>query len=275
MNTNRHVRLVVAWADILHATAHYSLPRLKVPQYTTHCQRQRLKDVVQQHRYSYSCIVGRDHVPAYFREVLEDLETLATAKSLLVKNTVSNQRELRPIFSSLLIMTEHRILELGRTAASFYSVSSNSALEDISYVEAVKAAALIFTFHGLRDITITAAYFDSLIQRLRDGLCDMFNHFFQHKNPASISDKVVAVPFLLWLCMNGWKASTIKTRATSREFFVEKAARLCESARIDTLDKLSSHICGIIFMAEYYMPACSGLWADIKTWTAPRGVQRT
>lgn len=267
MNTNIHVKRVVAWADILHAAAHNSLPRLGITQYSAHCERQGLKEALQQHKYS-SRMAGQNAMPTYFREVMDDLQTLTMAKSLLMKKAVSNQWELRAMFSNLLFMTERSILKLGHTAAF-----SDPPMGDVSYVEAVKAAALIFSFHGLRDIIITAAFFDSLVRRLRDGLCVVFNDFPQHQNPAHISDKAVAVPFLLWLCLNGWKASAIKSRESDREFFVERAARLCESARVDTLEKLSSHICEIVFMAEHYIPACGGLWAEINTWNASRDIE--
>lgn len=267
MNTNRHIRRVVAHADILHATAHSSLPRLGITHDTAHSERQRLKDVVQQHRYS--SMAGQDTVPTCFREVLEDLQVLAMAKSLHIKKEASNQWELRSVFSDFLFMTEHSILKLGHTAA----FSSDSVTKNVPFVEAVKAAALIFTFQSLRDICITAAFYDSLIRRLRDGLCGVFDDFLQHQNPAYISDKVLAAPFLLWLCLNGWKASVIETRQIYRVCFVEKAAVLCESARIDTLEELGSHIRGIVFTAEYCMPACDGLWADINTWTASGGVE--
>ena len=263
MNTNKHVKRVVAWADILHAAAHDSLPRLGITQYTAHCERQGLKEALQQHRYSYSSTAGQNAMPTYFREVMDDLQTLIMAKSLFMKKAVSNQWELRAMFSNLLFMTEHSILKLGHTAAFSQSVTG-----DVSYVEAVKAAALIFSFHSLRDITPTAAFFDRLIRRLRDGLSVIFNDYLQHQNPACISDKASAVPFPLWLCLNGWTASAIKTRETDREFFIDKAARLCESARIDTLEKLNAHICGIAFMTEHYIRACGSLWAEISTWTA-------
>ena len=258
MDTNRHIQRVVAWADILHATAHDSLPQLEIAQYTAPCENQRLKDVEKQHRYSR--VAGQDVVPAYFQKVLEDLRALAMAKLPLIKDAVSNRQELRPIFSSLLFVTEHRILELGYTAAY-----SDSVIENITGVEAAKAAALIFTIHGLRDMAITAAFFDSLIRRLRDGLCGVFDCILEKQNPAYIPDEAVTAPFLLWLCLNGWKASAIKARQTDREFFVEKAAALCKSAKIDSLEGLRSHICRIVSMAEYYIPACDGLWADINT----------
>ena len=214
-----------------------------------------------------SSMAGQDTVPTYFRAILEDLQTLAMAKSLLMKKEVPNRWELRSLFSSVLFMTEHSILKLGHTVAF-----SDSIMKNITYVEAVKAAALIFSFHAFRDTTITAAFFDSLVQRLRDGLCGFFTDFLQHQNPALISDKAVAEPLLLWLCLNGWKASAIDTRQTYRDFFVNKAAVLCESAKIDTLEELSSHLRGIVFMDEYCMPACGGLWADINAWTASRDI---
>lgn len=265
MNTNRHIQRVVAWADILHASAHNSRPHLGITQYTAHCEMKRLKDVVQQHKHSR--MARQDVVPAYFRQVLEDLQALAMAYSLIAKNAVSNLQELRPLFSSALFMTEHSILELGTTAAFPDSVEGN-----VNYVDAAKAAALIFSFENLRDIAITAAFFDSLIGRLRDGLCGVFDLFFDFQNPAYIPDEILSVPFLLWLCLNGWKASAIKTRQTDRTFFAEKAAVLCESAQINTLEELSSHVSLMGFMAEYYIPACGGLWTDINTWTASREV---
>lgn len=265
MNTNRHIQRVVAWADVLHASAHNSRPQLGITQYTAHCEMQRLKKAVQQHKYSR--MAGQDVIPAYFRQVLEDLQALAMAKSLLTQKAVPSLRELRPVFSSALLMTEHSILDLGHTAAS-----SDSVVGNVIYVEAAKAAALIFSFVGLRDMAITAAFFDSLVRRLRDGLCSVFDLFFHFQNSEYIPEEIVSVPFLLWLCLNGWKASSIKTRQTDRIFFAEKAAVLCESARINTLEELSSHVSRIGFMAEYYIPACGGLWADINTWTASRDI---
>ena len=125
MDANRHIQRVVVRADVLHATAHNSLPQLGVAQHTARCEMQRLKDVVQQHRQSK--MARPDGVPAYFRPVFEDVQALATAKSLLMKEAVSNLQELRPMFSSLLLMTEHSILELGHTAASPDSVMGNVA----------------------------------------------------------------------------------------------------------------------------------------------------
>ena len=256
-NMNRHIERVVVWADVLHATAHNSLPQLEISQYIAQCDTQRLKDAVNQHRYSR--VARQDYVPPFFQKVLGDLQTLAMAKLLLKEKVVSSLEDLRPIFSNMLFVTEHSILELGHTAAS-----SDVVIGDATGVEAFKAAALIFTFHGLRDIAITAAFFDILIQRLREGLCDVFGIFFQSQNLAYIPHTAVAAPFLLWLCVSGWKASAIETRQTDREFFAEKAAVICESARIDSLEKLGSHISRVVPMTEYCMSACDGLWADIN-----------
>ena len=265
MNTNRHIQRVVAWADVLHATAHNARPQLGISQSTAHREKQRLKGIVRQHQYSSPA--GQDIVPAYFQKALEDLQVLTMAKSRLMKDADSNLQELRQIFSSLLFVTEYSILELGHTA-----VSSDSVVGEITGVEVVKAAALIFTFHALRDIAITAAFFDSLVPRLQDGLRDIFDYVFQNQNPGFILDKAAAAPFLLWLCLTGWKASATKARDTHREFFVDKAAVLCENADINSSKELCSQVGRIVFMDEYDIPACGGLWADINTWTASRDI---
>ena len=103
-------------------------------------------------------------------------------------------------------MREHSILEPGHTATF-----SGPIMGNVACVEAVKAAALIFTFHGLRDIAIIAVFFDSLGRRLRDGLCGIFDYPCQNTNPACIPDEFIAAPSLLRLCVNEWKASAIKT----------------------------------------------------------------
>ena len=266
METNRHIQRVVVWADVLHATAHNSRPQLGLAQHTAHGERQRLKDVAKQPRDSV--VAGQDAVPAYFQQVSEDLQTLAMAKSLLMQEAVDNLQELRRIFSSLLFATEHRILELGHADASLDSIMGN-----IAGVEAVKAAALIFTFNALRDIAITASFFDGLVRRLRDGLCGIVDHVFTNRNAASMPDGAAAAPLLLWLCFNGWKASAIKSRRTDWRFFVEKAAVLCVSAGIDSSEELQSCVCRIVSTADCYGPACGGLWVDINAWTASRGVE--
>ena len=266
MSTNRYIKRVVAWADILHATAHNSLPQFGIAPDTAHREMKRLMDVLKQHRRS--SLARQDIVPAFFRKVFQDLQTLAMARSLLKEEAVSSLQELRQLFSSLLFVTEYRILDLGHAVSS-----SDSVMGNVTGLEVVKAAALIFAFHGLRDIAITAAFFDSLAQRLRDGLSGIFDRASNCQSPTYISDEALAAPFLLWLCLNGWIASAVKTRQKDREFFVENAAMLCESAGIDSLEELSSHMRRIIFLSEYYLPACSDLWAEIRTWTATHDVE--
>ena len=265
LDSNRHIKRVVAWADILHATAHNSPPQLEIARSSAHSEMKRLMDVVKPQWHSRK--VEQDLVPEYFRTVFRDLQALTLAKSLLMTKTISDLQELRPLFSNLLFMTEHRVLELGRLATPTDIVTGV-----VTKIEAVKAAALIFSFHYLRDMAITAAFFDSLVRRLRDGLCGLFNQdfIFQSQNPAYIPDKAEAAPFLLWLCLNGWKASTVKARQTDREFFTGMAAMLCEGAELDSLEKLDAQMRRIVFLTEYYLLACSGLWADIKAWTTPQ-----
>ena len=269
MNTNRHIQRVVAWADVLHAAAHNSLPQLGIAQYTAGCEMQCLKDVVKQHHDTRVAAAPDVVVPAFFQQVLEDLQTLATARSLLVEESLSNRQEMRPIFSSLLFIAEHRILHLSHPAAT----STNPAVAETlpNSIEAIKAASLIFTSHFLRDIALTASFFDPLVQRLRDGISGIYPEEKNSPNPAayhtsSSSDKkVLSAPLLLWLYLTGLKACAIPPRQPHREFFVNKAAVLCSSVGIDSVEELSSYIDRSGFMAEYYVSACEGLWADITT----------
>ena len=240
MNQNRHIQRVTAWADILHAGTHNSPPQLGIPPYPSHWQVKRLMQAVRQLMRSRAS--GLNVVPLYFQKILEDLQTLALARTLLAKQAVSNTQEMRPIFSDLLFVTEYRILQLGHTTAS-----PELVIGDATGVEALKAAALIFCFHGLRDLALSAAFFDSLIQRLYDRLFGVSE------------DEALAVPLLLWLCLNGWKASGIKARQNYREFFAKKAAILCESAKIKSQEDFGSFL-----LTEYYPPAVSSLWADMK-----------
>ena len=252
MNQNRHIQRVTAWADTLHAATHNSPPQLGVSHFPGHGEMERLMEAVRQLRRSRAS--RPNVVPAYFQKISEDLQTLAMARTLLAKKAVSNPQAMRPIFSDLLFVIEHRILELGHTTAS-----PEFLIGDATGLEAIKAAALIFCFHGLRDVALTAAFFDSLIQRLYEGLFDIVS-----------GDEVPAIPLLLWLCLNGWKASTIKTRQKYRKFFAEKAAIICESAAINSPEDLGS-----FFLTEYYPPACSGFGADIKTWSASTEIEWT
>ncbi|KAL8790887.1 MAG: hypothetical protein Q9195_006159 [Heterodermia aff. obscurata] len=264
MTINRHIQRVVAWADILHAIAHNCPPQLEMVRYIADHDTKTLMDVVK--GYGHVKVAWQSLVPICVQKVWADLQALAVAKSLLSKNAVSNLQELRPIFSNFLFVTEYRILELGHRVAP-----SNSGLESVT-LEAMQAAAFIFTFHGLRDIAITAAFFDSLIQRLRDGLCGVSGYGSTAQNSECISAGTVAAPFVLWLLLNGWKATAIKSRQRDRMFFVESAAMLCGNAKIDSLENLNSCVNRIIVLTEYYVLSCSGLWADIKTWSASHSI---
>ena len=259
INTNRHIKRVVAWADILHATAHDEKPQFGIAQYGAHREMERLLELVRKH--THSMVFEDNCVPIYFQDVLSDLQALAMAKSLLSKKTFGSLQELRSVFSNLLFVAEHRILELGDTASS-----SKSMIVTSSAIETVKAAALIFTIHGLRDLAITAAFYDSLVRRLRNGLYDIVHNGGHHLVPTSISDRPISATFLLWLCLIGWKASATKSRQTERKFFRERAATLCKSLKIDSLTELYSHISKIMLLSDYQQPGCSGLWRDINSW---------
>ena len=220
---------------------------------------ERLLKIISNHTYPFA--FEDEYVPVYFREILRDLRTLAIAKSLLTKKAIQKQQELRQLFSSLLFVVEHRILELGFTS------SSRSTLGNARTFSAVKAAAFVFTIHGLRDMAITAAFYDSLIWRIRDGLGGSINDVHHDQIAANTIDTTASATFLLWLCLNGWQASRTKWRQIERQLFIEKANMLCEGLQIDSLADLYAHISKIMPMTEYHQSACSGLWTDMKAGT--------
>lgn len=258
---SRHVKRVVAWADILHATAHDSLPQMKISQCAANNEMGRLMEVVDQHRSSYGAGPNAAVVPTYYREVLEDLRALAIAKTLLAETTASDLHRLRPVFSSLLFVTDHRILEMKSTLAA----SSDSENRRATGVEAFQAAALIFSFHGLRDLAITAAFFETLVRRLRNGLGTIIHRKSQGQDPDLMPDEPLPAPFVLWLCLNGWKASTIASRQPDRRFFMQEAAMLCDRMEIRSLEGLTADMSRIVPLTKYIVPACNGLWSDINT----------
>ena len=260
INTNNHIKRVVIWADILHATAHSLTPQFELAQGSAHQEMDRLLELVLKH--TNLTLLEDNSVPSYFQDILRVMRALAMAKSMLIKKEFRDLQELRLIFSSLLFVIEHRILEMGNTMPpSKYTIGNASA------IETVKSAALIFTIHGLRDLAITAAFYDSLVRRLRDGLCGIVNDVYQN-HFGSNSDEPLSANFLLWLCLNGWKASVTKSRKNERKPFIEKAAVLCESLKIDSSAVLYSHISNIVLLPDYHKSACSGLWADICTRTS-------
>ncbi|KAG8525259.1 uncharacterized protein KY384_008903 [Bacidia gigantensis] len=258
INAGRQIKRVVAWADTLHATAHNSLPQLNLPLCTAHDQRKRFMDFVDQHRRPTR--VTNNALPTPYRNILDDLRALAIAKSLLRKQPPgSKTQELRLIFSDLVFATEHKILQLGHPSSP---PKPHTLTEDDRNLEAFKAATLLFTFSHLRDIAVTATFFATLARRLRNALADAFSYLPTSDlgNPAS-----PLASFLLWLCMNGWRASTVEGRESDREVFVEKAAIVCERAGIYTEENLNKGVDEVEFLPEVDRQDWSGLWADIES----------
>ena len=256
MATNRHIQRVVVFADILHAIAHNSLPQFRIARYHVNQDTKRLTDVVSHHRYAR--MPEEAAIPVYMEQVWDDLQALTVARALVKRESVSDLQGLRPIFSSLLYVTEQRILDLEYTAAS----SKADMWQAIGF-KAVQAGAFIFILHCLRDIAITAAFFDLLIRRLRDGLCNIPDDNSTDQGAVNLPGGATAAPFLLWLCANGWKACAPPPRQTDRQFFVDRAALICKSANIDSFEKLGACLGRLVFLTEYYLSACGGLWAEI------------
>ena len=72
------------------------------------------------------------------------------------------------------------MLELGQGVLltdAYIHEGHDDGLETLFCTEAIKSACLIFTYQGLRDLGITAAFFEKLVRRLRDALENVLDHY--------------------------------------------------------------------------------------------------
>lgn len=284
MSSNKHIKRVVAWADVLHATTHNTMPQLGIAKCTTDRDTKPLLNLVKRHGFSVLNLnaASDDIVPKSMQEIFQDLRLLAKAKSLLLHaKSGDSAADLRPMFSSLLFKTERRILGLGQgvlLADAYIYEGHEDGLETLFCAEAIKAACLIFTYHGLRDLDITAAFFEKLVYRLRDALENVLDHYRQvgarsevleNETPEEKLLRELGLPvkhlnFLLWLMLNGWKSSGLEEQREDREWFVGAAASICSVACITTAAALGSRMQRVLFLPEYCLDAVTGLWKDIE-----------
>jgi hypothetical protein len=284
MSSNRHIKRVVSWADLLHATTHNTTPQLGTAKCTTDRDIKPLLNLVKRHGFSVLTLnaASDEIVPKSLQDIFQNLRLLAKAKSLLL-HVKSNESaaELKPIFSSVLFKTERRILELGQgvlLSDLYIQEGHEDGLETLFCAEAVKAACLIFTYHGLRDLNITAAFFEKLVSRLRDALENVLDHYrlvgvsseaMVDETQEEILPRKSGLPakhltFMLWLMLNGWKASALDEQRDDREWFVETATSICRMAHITSAAALGSRMQRVLFLPEYCLEAVRGLWNDIE-----------
>ena len=284
MSSNRHIKRVVAWADLLHATTHNTMPQLGTAKCTTDRDTKPLLNLVKRHGFSVLNLnaASDEIIPKSLQDIFQNLRLLAKAKSLLLHvKSGDAAAELKPIFSSVLFKTERRILELGQgvlLSDMYIQEGHEDGLETLFCAEAVKAACLIFTYHGLRDLNITAVFFEKLVSRLRDALENVLDHY---RLLGASSESIVDEPreqfllrksglpakhliFLLWLMLNGWKASALDDQRDDRQWFVEAAAGICSMAHITSAAALGSKMQRVLFLPEYCLHAVRGLWTDIQ-----------
>lgn len=284
MSSNKHIKRVVAWADVLHATAHNTMPQLGTAKCTTDRDTKPLLNLVKRHGYSILNLeaASDDIVPRSLQDIFQNLRLLAKAKSLLLHAKGNGPvGELRPIFSSVLFKTERRILELGQGALlsdEFIHEGHDDGLETLFCAEAVKAACLIFTFHGLRDLAITATFFEKLVFRLRDALENVLDHYREvgargevrkDETPSERLLRESGLPikhltFLLWLILNGWKASGLSKQQEDRNWFIGIATSICSMAQITSVVALGSRMQRVVFLPDYSLHAVRGLWDDLE-----------
>ena len=277
MQTNRHIRRVVVFADILHATTHDSMPQLGAMQRIEDQEIKKLMEFVGKTQDPEGMHV--DLVPSHFQETFRYLGALAAAKTLFDENMTRSPQKLRLIYSDLLFATEHLLLGLGQEISPIRSAFGGISIEDID--STIKAAVLIFTFSSLRDIAITSAVFDILVRRLRNGLSKTLtslrsiNSYDAHREPTTqpsnnTSQNYPALPLLLWLCLNGWMASSsssLERRWPDRWIFVETAALMCTRFNITSAEELTSCIESVGCSTKPFLLDSQNLWMDIETWT--------
>ena len=255
MITNRHIQRVVAWADILHASVRSLLPTLGTAQYDG--KKPSAQRILASRRSSPLI------VPTYFQSILGDLQDLADMRSFLINQPSSRHQNLRVIFSDLLFLTEYSILEMGRSVTTPKPPIKISEGE-----EAIKAAALMFTFQNFRDMAITATFFDPLLQRLREGLSVTYGDTFSEWHSTHPHNGMAAVALPLWLCLNGWKACAVTFRQSEQAFFVEMAANFCKNVKIESSERFISCLSQIVFSTMDRSSHCINFWTDVKEWTA-------
>ena len=296
LSTNKHIKRAVAWADVLHATAHNTQPQLGTAKCTTNRDVKPLLNLVKRHGYSTLSLdaAADDIVPTALRDIFQNLRLLAKAKALLL-HAKSNEAisELKPIFSSVLFKTERRVLELGQGALLtdvYVNEGYEDGLETLFCAEATKAACLIFTFHGLRDLALSAVFFGRLVGRLRDALESVLDHYLEVAGSRDVVEgetegmallresglPVNHLSFLLWLLVNGYKASGLDELKERREWFVQTADAVCRMADITSSLALGTRMKRVCFLPDYCLPAVEGLWKDIEAkrwsediWLAP------
>jgi hypothetical protein len=284
MSSNKHIKRVVAWADVLHATTHNTLPQLRTARCTTDRDTKPLLNLVKRHGFSVLSLnaASDDIIPKSMRVIFQNLRLLAKAKSLLLHaKSDDSAAELRPIFSSVLFKTERRLLELGKDAlltSAYVHEAHEDGLETLFCAEAIKSACLIFTYHGLRDLGVTAAFFEKLVSRLKDALENVLDHYRQvGARSEAVEDEssedrllresglpVKHLTFVLWLMLNGWKGSGLEEQREDREWFVDAADRVCSMARITSVSTLGSRMQRVLFLPECCLDAVRGLWSDIE-----------
>lgn len=269
LSTNMHVQRVVAWADLLHAASHDRSPLLQVSSCTRHQDLETL--------YQLSGVPRPADTLSVIQTVLERIRVLSKAKAFLLSRGSPSNSVLRQTFSSILFQTERLVVELGRSGTMIEqdlsqqiidrsppSVSIHEFLRTEPGLTAIKSAVLIFTYHALRDLAITAACFDRLMRRLRINLVLLMEEIAALARAHSNFDADRAMTILLWMCLNGWKVTTSGSREEDRQWFITQARILCRIARVETLEDLTLRMASIAFLEKYCIPACAQFWADMQ-----------
>lgn len=251
LSTNRHVKRVVSWADLLYAIVNGQLPALDMAKCTAYRNLTPIRDLAANQGFSDIDKRTADRLPEELIPIFHDLQLLGFVKPYILKDIFPNMDVVRPCFSALLYKTERRILETAHSShlnSGIAGIESDaSAWIKLLLVEASKEALLIYSFRELRAMTFAAAFFNKLVGRLRNALQIAVNQsqrFVETQGQADFGQ--LHSDLLLWLCFMGWLACRTPRRGLHKAWFLSEAARVLDNAGVDSPEDLRDRLNGFL-----------------------------
>jgi len=270
LSTNRHIKRVVGWADLLHAATHDTLPRLGKSKCAVEPPASTLRQAMGEDNVeaATSGMLLQD-LPPDVRDVFRQLRLLSKAKSLLLSHRTEGLCEM---FSNMLWKLEHQIVALEARSDGDGKVSRFAPrFWHDSMLKAIRTAALIFTYSALRDLK-APILFQKLTQKLRGylsalwlpgsgdqpfGVDDYFGLVWQWGN----LDQTEAA-LLLWTIYSGWKGALFDQ--AEREWFTMMAARLCSSHSILSAIDIFSWLNSVVLLEGSQVEKPDEFWDEVQ-----------
>lgn len=261
MTASKQIKRVIAWADLLHAISHDQYPKLRVSSNIKSAE----KAALVRYGTATATLSKEVDVPPMISDFLGNLRVLSATKSSLI---LKRDKEVCKIWSSFLYSTERYAMFLSPEPMSNPELRTEDWFwQNFSTIEAFKAALAIFTFHDLRDLPPTSAFFDGLLERLVSNLNILFNsvELLQHSGQEDVDvgvqvDSVLTI--LLWMLLQVWKVTGHRT--AERVWANTRAADLCARGRVSSFENFSVTLQRVVYSREHCPPAARAFWVDIK-----------